>query len=219
MERKIATIYGKVTAVLNAGGFKEHLQKQLWAEAVQYITVTENLIVRKQQQASSYKKFFGKDSMMVPYLQVFGEMCMITKGNNGQISAKLDNKGEHGMLCGYTDEYPPSTYRIYKPSTKKIVTTRDIRWLHLSYSQWIRKGSNGIIHFKNELIRGQESEALSEVDFVIVWKMKKNDVGKIEKLNSDGLISNKNKFDEQNKISREEQKLNLVRLIDEQNKN
>jgi len=128
---------------------------------------------------------------------------LITKGN-GKIHAKLENKGEYGMLCGYTDEHSPSTYRIYKPSTKKIVTTRDIRWLHLSYAQWIRKGSNGVIHFENEMIRGQESEASSEVDFVIVREMKKNDVGKSGKLISGGLISskinqqNKNKIEKQN---------------------
>ena len=69
------------------------------------------------------------------------------------------------------------------------------------------------------MIRGQESEASSKVDFVIVREMKKNDVGKIENVNSDGLISNKNKFDEQNKISQKEQKSNSVGLIDEQNKN
>ena len=102
-------------------------------------------------------------------------------------------------------------------STKKVVTTRDIRWLHLSYSQWIRKGGNSVIHFENELVRGQESEASSEVNFVIVRKMKKNDVGKIEKLRSDGLISNKNKIDEQNEISRKGQKSNSDGLIDGQN--
>ena len=49
---------------------------------------------------------------MVPYLQVFGEMFVITKNKTGKISAKLENKGEYGMLCGYTDERSPSTYRI-----------------------------------------------------------------------------------------------------------
>ena len=103
------------------------------------------------------QEFFGNDSTMVPYLQVFGEMCVITKNNTRKISAKLENKGEYGMLCGYTDEHSPSTYRMYKPSTKKFVTTRDIRWLYLSYSPWIRKGGKGIIRFENELVGGQLS--------------------------------------------------------------
>ena len=70
VERKIATIYGKVTAALNAGGFDATMRKQLWEGAVQYVTTTENLVVRGSQIESSYKQFFREESTLVAYLRI-----------------------------------------------------------------------------------------------------------------------------------------------------
>ena len=61
VERKFATLFGRVRAMLNGAGFKKELRNGLWAECARAGTLLENGIVSKSGDVSSYKKIWKKE--------------------------------------------------------------------------------------------------------------------------------------------------------------
>jgi hypothetical protein len=55
LERKFATLYGKVCSMLNAAGFSQALHHALWAQAAKTTTHLENIIVDETGNTSSEK--------------------------------------------------------------------------------------------------------------------------------------------------------------------
>merc|ERR1712025_915237 len=74
----------------------------------------------------------------------FGEMGIVKKGS--KIQGKLLNKGEYVMFVGYADKHAPDVYRLLKMSNKKIVMSRDVRWLDKTYNEWLSKTQENEIH-------------------------------------------------------------------------
>ena len=59
VERKFATLYGKVRSALNAAKLKPFLRFGLWAECAKMITKQENILVTGQNQESPYEQFYS----------------------------------------------------------------------------------------------------------------------------------------------------------------
>ena len=81
IERKFATIYGQVGAMLTAAGIEGELRKNLWAEAGNTAIKLMNIQVLNSNQKSPYRKFSGKQNLprysknLVP----FGEIGIILR--------------------------------------------------------------------------------------------------------------------------------------------
>ena len=56
IERKFATLYWRVRAVLNAAKLPKKLQDKLWGEAVVYTTNLENLLMSQSYSQQPYKQ-------------------------------------------------------------------------------------------------------------------------------------------------------------------
>ena len=55
---------------------------------------------------------------------------------NRKMRSKFSNKGRTCMFVGYTTKHAGDVYRMLDLDTKRITTSRDIRWLDKSYSEW-----------------------------------------------------------------------------------
>ena len=131
VERKFATLYGRMRAMLNAAGLEATLRKGVWAECGNAATRNENLSISTRNQKPAWERFFNRPSKLVWNLRTFGEMAITTKHN--KIQGKLTNKGIPVMFVGYASDHATDVYRLLKMSNKRIVMSRDVRWLNKSY--------------------------------------------------------------------------------------
>ena len=134
VERKFATLYGRVRSMLNGADVPEEMRKKLWAECATTATFLENVTVRKDQEEPPLTIITGKQSKRIPYLRRFGEIGIV-KQDDGMIN-KLHNKGTPAMFVGYALSNPKDTYRMLNLETLKINVTRDVRWLNVKYNAW-----------------------------------------------------------------------------------
>ena len=147
VERKFATLYGRIRATLNSLGDDE-LRTKLWAEAAAMMTLMENISVKRKGEKPAFTKFFDKDCKIVPYLRRFGEMAIIKKDTN--IVGKKYNKGIEAMFVGYAKDHAMGVYRWYCPETTSIRESRDCRFLNMSYAQWKKRDQAKTIQWVDE---------------------------------------------------------------------
>jgi len=148
VERKFATLYGRIRATLNSLGDDE-LRTKLWAEAASMMTLIENISVKKRGEKPPYTKFFGKDCRIVPHLRRFGEMAIIKDDTN--IIGKKHNRGLEAMFVGYAKDHAMGVYRWYCVDTMNIRQSRDCRFLNMSYKQWKKKDQSKTIQWVDEV--------------------------------------------------------------------
>ena len=132
VERAYQTLYNRVRAMLNGGGFDGKTRNIMWAECASTATLLENIIVKRNQTKSPYEIMFGEKSKIINHLKIFGEMGVV-KVNYDGMRAKLENKGSTMIFTGYSLKHGSGVFRMMNPQTYKIVITRDVVWLNKMY--------------------------------------------------------------------------------------
>ena len=140
VERKFATLFGRIRAMLNAAGLEGELRQRVWAEAAKTATINDGIIVTSRNEKPSYERFYRKKNPIVQSLRRFGEIGIVT--NKDGIQGKLQNKGYAMMFLGYAEQHSVETYRFLNLETMRVSLSRDVRWLGLTYRQWVRKGES-----------------------------------------------------------------------------
>ena len=73
------------------------------------------------------------------HLRSFGEMAVVAIHERKTMRSKLDNRGKTCIFVGYADDHAGDVYRFLNVKTKRIIMSRDARWLNLMWKQYIRK--------------------------------------------------------------------------------
>jgi len=91
VERKFATLYGKVRATLNKAKLSTSLHHGLWLECANTVTKTKNLLSTNLKPIPSYKQLFGHLPKYTENLQPFGHVGIETLNKNiqGKIAVKF----------------------------------------------------------------------------------------------------------------------------------
>ena len=69
------------------------------------------------------------------YLRTFGEIGIVKTSYDG-IQSKLKNKGKSMIFTRYSLKHVAEVYLILDVTTKHVVITRDITWLHVMYGEY-----------------------------------------------------------------------------------
>ena len=64
-------------------------------------------------------------------------MAAIHEGK--KMRSKLDNRGKTCMFVGYDDDHTKDVYRFLNIHTKRIILSRDVRWLNIMWKRYKRK--------------------------------------------------------------------------------
>ena len=129
VERKFATLYGRMRAMMSA--MPKQGTNTLWTEAAETATDLDNLIVRQGETKNSYQKFYGDDKKCfatMDNLKTFGEEVVVA--NRSKIKAKLCDRGKKCLWLGYAKNRSSDTYRLYNPKTRSIILSRDVTFLN-----------------------------------------------------------------------------------------
>jgi hypothetical protein len=113
IERKFATLYGKIRALTTASQLRQKLRNDLWPHAALLVTSLENTIV---DQKGSTPHFFltGTNPNWVKNLRTFGEIGIVyTKPT--KIRKKLENRGNPCIFIGYPDDHTSNVFKFYNP--------------------------------------------------------------------------------------------------------
>ena len=158
VERKFATIYGRVRSMLTGAGINGALRKLLWAEAGNTAINLMNIQVPKKTEKTPHEKFSDQKELprYANNLHSFGEVGIILKG--GKIKSKIMDRGQRAIMVGYGVQNGKEVYRMYKMDTRKITLTRDVRWTRKMYGESQMKLSDSELNLSDS-----ESEADDEV--------------------------------------------------------
>ena len=111
VERKFATLYGRVRSALNQAKLKPFLRFGLWAECAKTMTEQENLIVKKKDAKPAYELFYGREAKIARYLRTFGEIGIVK--NIQKLKGKLEDRGRALIFVGYSDDHNKDVYRMF----------------------------------------------------------------------------------------------------------
>ena len=127
VERKFATLYGRVRAMLNGARLEGLRRQKLWAECANHATLLENmtLTTRGFEMAPWWDP--KRDEKRVRYLPTFGEVGVVKTAK--EIQGKLTNKGETMMFVGCAENHAFDCYKFLNLKTNRIVKSRDVKWL------------------------------------------------------------------------------------------
>jgi hypothetical protein len=80
IERKFATIWGKVRAQLNSAKLPWVPQNKLWAQCAKLSTQLENISIPEDLKTTPYEKMHNRQPNMIDNLHTFGEFAIVHDG-------------------------------------------------------------------------------------------------------------------------------------------
>ena len=136
VERKFATLYGRVRSMMNAARFTGGLRSNLWAECARTATNLDNIDCDNKEKIPRYKRFMGEDYKGFQHIKKFGEVGIMTMRE--KMKAKIKNRGIPCLYLGHADSHGSDVARLLKLETKKVVRSRDIRWLNKTLDEYMK---------------------------------------------------------------------------------
>ena len=167
VERRFATLYGRVRSMLNSAHLNESLRCGLWAECAQTATYLDNLDCENMGEQPRYKLFNGTDDKRFSYLRKFGEMAIVTTGN--LIRNKLENRGVPAIYLGHAPQHSAQVSRFLKLSTRRVIRSRDARFLEKTFLQWARDTGYDLYQqedMENEFDTASDDDSDENEDFL-----------------------------------------------------
>jgi hypothetical protein len=141
VERRFATLYGRVRSMLNAANLSGELRSGLWAECAKTATYLDNQDCESSEnKRPRYTEFYGYDDKSFRFIRRFGQMAIVKIGE--ELRNKLANRGIPALYLGHADKHSAEVGRFLKLTTKRVIRSRDVRWLNKTYADWMRENGN-----------------------------------------------------------------------------
>ena len=136
VERKFATLFGRIRSMMIDAGLNEELRHKLWAEAANMSADLDNILVKNKNDKNAYQMFYNmtENPKYVKNLKRFGEVGFILKRQ--KIKSKVSNRGKKGIMIGYVKQSGGDTYRMFNLETNMVTNTRDIKWTNKLYGEY-----------------------------------------------------------------------------------
>ena len=138
-ERRIATLMGRARAMLIQAGIESKYKGEFWCEVISTATKLDNIMVRPERTKPPHTLFYGKDAKYTRSLRTFGEMEVIAIHEGKKMRSKLDDRGKTCMFVGYAEDHAKDVYRFFNIHTRRIILSRDVRWLNIIWKQYQKK--------------------------------------------------------------------------------
>ena len=190
VERKFATFWGRMRAMMAGGDFSLRMKQLLWCEAANTTTDFDNFYATEGSSLGSATKFWGKGyKSLIDSPKNFGEACIVT--DTTKIKAKLSDRGKVCMWMGYARDHKAGTYRLYNPTTRKIIMSRDVIFLRKSTKEYeAERLENHRRTFKRQFSSKSEVDESNDDDTPpnLVSKDDTDDEGEREDLNQETQV-------------------------------
>jgi hypothetical protein len=132
VERRFATDRDKALAMMLAGQLKPEIQKLLWAEATKCASLRTNLTINTATHQPPDKMWYGaahwenRSKQIVSKMNPFGRIGYVK--TKKKIAGKFVEKTTKCVHLSHTEDHPHDTYRMYNPTTRAVMLTRNVTW-------------------------------------------------------------------------------------------
>ena len=140
-ERRIPTLMGRARAMLIRAGIDSKGKGEFWCEVISTATKLDNIMVRPERTKPPHTLFYEKDAKYMRCLRTFGEMAVIAIHEGKKMRSKLDKRGKTCMFVGYADDHSRDVYRFLNIHTKRLIMSRDVRWLNIIWKHYRERAS------------------------------------------------------------------------------
>ena len=130
---------GRARAMLIQAGLESKYRGELWCEVISTATKLDDIMVRPERTKPPHTLFYGEDAKYARSLRTFGEMAVIAIHEGKKMRSKLHDRGKTCMFVGYADDHTKDVYRFLNIHTKRIILSRDVRWLNIIWKQYKKK--------------------------------------------------------------------------------
>ena len=105
------------------------LRYSLFREAFQHATDLDNLVIIElnNKEMTRYEHYGEAIPKWANHMRTWGEAGVVTLKSNA--TPKVGNRGKTCIFVGYSKMHSGNCYRIYDSDTKRVHTTRDVKWL------------------------------------------------------------------------------------------
>ena len=138
-ERRIPMLMGRARAMLIQAGIESKYKGEVWCEVISTATKLDKIMVRPERTKPPHTLFYGEDAKYTRSLRTFGEMAVIAIHEGKKMRSKLDDRGKTCMFVGYADDHTKDVYRFLNIHTRRIILSRDVRWLNIIWKQYKKK--------------------------------------------------------------------------------
>ena len=172
VERKFATLYGRVRSMMNAARLTGALRTGLWAECARTATNLDNIDCDNQEKVPRYKRFMKEDYKGFQHIQKFGEVGIMTKRE--KLKAKIKNRGIPCLYLGHADGHGSDVARLLKLETKKVVRSRDLRWLNKTLAEYMKEKGDFEDDSDEDSVRSNEEYEIDETEDEVKVKIEED---------------------------------------------
>jgi len=127
IERIIAVLLNGARASLYAANLTEDSRGKLWAKAVSYNEDVRNSMSTTRSVDSANTMFFGKLPSFLKSMVEFGRVGYVTI-RGAKIKNKIEERSIKCIMVDYARNHSGDTYRLYNPTTNRIISSRDVKW-------------------------------------------------------------------------------------------
>ena len=138
-ERSIPPLMGRARAMLIQARIESKYKGEFCCEVISTATKVDNIMVRPERTKPPHTLFYGEDANYTRSLRTFGEMAVIAIHEGRKMRSKLDDRGKTCMFVGYADDHTKDVYRFLNIHTRRIILSRDVRWLNIIWKQYKKK--------------------------------------------------------------------------------
>ena len=138
-ERRIPTLMGRARAMLIQAGIESKYNGEFWCEVISTATKLDNIMERPERTKPPHTLFYGEDANYSRRLRTFGEMAVIAIHEGKKMRSKLDDRAKTCMFVGYADDHTKDVYRFLNIHMRRIILSRDVRWLNIFGNNTKRK--------------------------------------------------------------------------------
>ena len=122
--------------MLIQAGLEPKHKGEVWCEVISTATKLDNIMVRPERTKPPHTLFYGEDAKYAKSLRTFGEMAVIAIHEGKKMRSKLDDRGKTCMFVGYAEDHTKDVYRFLNIHTKRIILSRDVRWLNIIWKRY-----------------------------------------------------------------------------------
>ena len=160
VERRIPVLMGRARAMLIRAGIDSKSKEEFWCEVISPATNLDNIMVGPDRTKPPYTLCYNKDTKFMKHLRTFGEMAVVAIHEGKKMRSMLDNRGKTCMFVGYADDHSGDVYRFLNIHTKRIIMSRDARWLNITWKHYRMKS----IYARKqvELVLDEEERSIEE---------------------------------------------------------
>ena len=148
--------------MMNYAGFTVKKREEIWCEAAQTATMLDNVMVQEKDGKPPHTKLCGEDPKYAKYLRTFGEIGVTEISSYKVGRTKLDPRGHISMFVGYSLDHPADTYRFINLSTKRIIHSRDVKWLDKIWGQYYKVPTKDEVQEEIEIYEENENQEVCQ---------------------------------------------------------